>query len=1280
MAASVTTRLNMQKKVTETMATKIKYNDEDFDQIADDVIEITLDDEVERKYALYTFYTIQDRALPDVCDGLKPVQRRILYAMYKNGLTPEKTHTKSARIVGDTMGKYHPHGDSSIYDALVRLAQPTTFPAPPIDGQGNFGLPGVSAAASRYCLTGDTRVWMADGSLVRIDSLVNCPEDSDTEVDVQVLDWTGDPVHASMGFNSGKHPVYKMVTDNGQSLRGSANHPVLAVVENDEGAPVLQWVTLDSVQTGDIICIPLGDAEDSSNELDSVGVLLGAWVSEGWFTDKRAGFNNTDNDYFQLVLDSFDEVVGSSRYVYSRTLPSGKTIRGMDLQGSQIDKLMSTPLAELRGYKSADKHIPQIVWHSGTTMQRSFLASLFEGDGSIRMTTDARHGGKTGCITYSSKSKQLVTDIQELLLVFGVHSKIAFSAKRGRPEYTLRVAGATNILRYLDRIGFVAGKRTKAQKVEQVLLQTAPRMVKNHVPFISGFVRNLDLSSLPWKDREFLLKNNFDRSDNWNRHRARLESLFRQLGVSESVISLMNSNYYFTPVNSVHLDGTENVYSIKVDSDNHSFIAGGFINHNTEARLSTFGQLMTEELSDKVVKMIPNFDDSTEEPLVLPSQIPALLINGQTGIAVAMATNMAPHNPREAINAVLFQLRNQDQWLAIKDAEDDAAKKKAVKALVKNLMKKMPGPDFPTGGKILGIDGAQEAYETGSGKIIMQSKYKIEQLARGQSKITFYEFPYGTSPTGVIKVLRENEEKFIKSRRIIKENGGKGKEEGFQISGIVSIDDYADVENAAQLVVVVDAKTNPEVVVADLFKRTALEGSFNFNQNCLVNGTPKVVNLPEMIQYFINFRRNIVKVRAENETVKREDRLHIVNGLMKVLLDIDKAIAIIRKSDSQEVAQSALMKAFKIDETQAKYVLDTPLRRLTKFDSIELGNEKTTLEERLAELKRIVEEPERRDEIVDRELTKILDTLKKEDSAANFKGISTVRKSEIVGGTLAEHVESAKEALSMSREVSDDPCVIYVDRNGKLQTTPSKGYVSKVSTTTLGQYIAITNKGRGFRVNTVDIAPGGTLPHLTTGERVVVITSDNNNAVVGTKHGVVFAFQPNFPTRSDEFRIIELAEGDEIIGGAELESESELVFITNDSSLLRFSDEKVAAKQTLNGKGMSGIKLGDGNEVIAFNVVPQSELDKASVVTYTGTSVKSTPLSDYPPKGRATGGVRSHKFLKGEDHLELAIAGVSPMLQVEGSKKLNPARFNAKRDASGAKLSVDVNGAFFAEA
>lgn len=832
------------------MAEKIKYNDEDFDQIADDVIETTLDDEVERKYAMYTFYTIQDRALPDVCDGLKPVQRRILYAMHKNGLTPDKTHTKSARIVGDTMGKYHPHGDASIYDALVRLAQSFTFPAPPIDGQGNFGMPGISAAASRY----------------------------------------------------------------------------------------------------------------------------------------------------------------------------------------------------------------------------------------------------------------------------------------------------------------------------------------------------------------------------------------------------------------------------------------------TEARLSTFGQLMTEELNDKVVKMIPNFDDSTEEPLVLPSQIPALLINGQTGIAVAMATNMAPHNPREAINAVLYQLRHQEEWAAIKEAGSPEAKIKATKALVKNLMKKIPGPDFPSGGKILGIEGAQEAYETGSGKIIMQSKYTIEQVAKGQSKITFYEFPYGTSPSGIIKGLRENEEKYIKSKRIIKENGGKGKEEGFQIPGIVSIDDYADVENAAQLVVVVDAKTNPEVVVAELFKRTSLEASFNFNQNCLVNGSPRVVNLPEMIQYFINFRRNIVKVRAENEKVKRDDRLHIVNGLMKVLLDIDKAIAIIRGSDSQEVAQVSLMKEFKIDEVQAKYVLDTPLRRLTKYDSIELDDEKKKLGERLKELKKIIEEPEHRDEIVDKELTAILDNMKKEDSAANFKGISTKRKSEIVGGTLAEYAEIQKEALSMSREVSDDPVVVYVDRKGKLQTSPSAGYLAKVSTSKLGQYIAITNKGRGFRVNTIDIAPGGTLPHLDSDERVVLVTSSNNNAVIGTKKGVVFSFQPNFPTRMDEFGIIDLVEGDEIIGGSELTESSELVFITNDSSLLRFADDKVAAKQTLNGKGMTGIKLGEGNEVIAFNVVPHSTLNDANVVTFTGVSVKTTPLSEYPAKGRATGGVRSHKFLKGEDRLAVAVVGVNPMLYTSDNKKLNPARFLGKRDASGSKVNIEIEGASFVDA
>lgn len=692
----------------------------------------------------------------------------------------------------------------------------------------------------------------------------------------------------------------------------------------------------------------------------------------------------------------------------------------------------------------------------------------------------------------------------------------------------------------------------------------------------------------------------------------------------------------------------------------------------TEARMSAFGEMVTTELAHKTIPMKPNFDEVREEPEVLPAQFPSLLINGSSGIAVAMATNMAPHNPSEAIKAVLYQIDHQDQWEAVKNAATPEEAESALDTLLDNLMSIMPGPDFPTGAKIIGSDGIREAYRTGNGKLIMQAKYRIEDAGRGTKNILFYELPYGVSPMDVSNTIKENERKYFRSKRIIKDNGGKGKVEGFRIEGVTGAEDFSDKKDPVMLSISIDAKTNPDVVIAELYKRTKLQDHFGINQNCLVHGVPTVLNLPEIIQHFISFRRRIKKAHIQNQLDKAGSRLHILDGLMKVLVDIDKAISIIRNSDSQSDAQSALMKEFSIDDVQAKYVLDTALRRLTKFDSLELGHERDSLQETVAELSETVKNISKIDELVKEDLENLLKEFKK---TGHDK-----RRSEMMNMTLAEHVKAHKTLLTQDRELTDEEVTIYIDRQGKIRHEPTSGFVTKATTTTLGKFIAITNKGRGLRISTLDAGTGRGIQGLEPGEKVITVASGNHDVIVGTKKGVAYSFQPNFPQRFDDFTVMALDEGDEIIGGSELTEPSNVVFISSDASLLRYSNDKVASKQSLNGKGVSGMKVGEGQEVITFNVIPESKVEESIVVTYTGTSIKSAPLTEYPMKGRATGGVRSHKFLKGENSLKIATAGYLPIMRDDQERRLNPQRFLTKRDSSGTKLGdVTLVSSEFAE-
>ncbi len=278
---------------------------------------IEIQEEMERSFLDYAMSVITARALPDARDGLKPVHRRILYGMYAGGLRPDRKHQKSAAAVGDVMGKFHPHGDSAIYDALARMAQDFSLRYPLIDGHGNFGTPDPNdrPAAMRYCIVGGTRARLADGTTRRIETLADAEPNSDVDVDLKVLDREGNPVRATKFFHSGDHPTLRLRTREGFEITGTHNHPVLCL-EQVGGVPMLQWKLLDEVAPGTRVVISRHMEHDrglpTQHELDAA-FLAGAWVAEGFASAQRAGFNNTDAVFFDAVVDAFDHVVGGTR-------------------------------------------------------------------------------------------------------------------------------------------------------------------------------------------------------------------------------------------------------------------------------------------------------------------------------------------------------------------------------------------------------------------------------------------------------------------------------------------------------------------------------------------------------------------------------------------------------------------------------------------------------------------------------------------------------------------------------------------------------------------------------------------------------------------------------------------------------------------------------------------------------------------------------------------------------------------------------------------------------
>src|SRR5438309_8246958 len=302
----------------------------------------------------YAMSVIVSRALPDVRDGLKPVHRRVLYGMHEAGLQPNRPYKKSATTVGDVMGKYHPHGDQAIYDTLGRMAQPFSLRYPRVDGQGNFGsVDDDPPAAMRYCLAPETRVETPNGSYRIADLVEGANPESDTPVDLEVLDRLGRPVHASMFFHSGEHPTLRIRVREGYELTGTRNHPVLCLVDM-VGVPLLLWKRLDEIKAGDRVLLARMNrhAEEWTTDRDrQEALLLGAFVSEGWVGESRAGFNNVDAEFFRQVLTAYDSIVGRPRYVYVRRIRSGSELCELDIQ--DLEALRQSSLFELAGATSA---------------------------------------------------------------------------------------------------------------------------------------------------------------------------------------------------------------------------------------------------------------------------------------------------------------------------------------------------------------------------------------------------------------------------------------------------------------------------------------------------------------------------------------------------------------------------------------------------------------------------------------------------------------------------------------------------------------------------------------------------------------------------------------------------------------------------------------------------------------------------------------------------------------------------------------------------------------
>lgn len=1090
---------------------------------------VDIQQEMQRSYIDYAMSVIVGRALPDVRDGLKPVHRRVLYSMYDSGFRPDRGYFKCSRVVGDVMGNYHPHGDSAIYDTLVRLAQPWSMRQVLIDGQGNYGSPGNDPpAAMRYCVGADARVRLADGGTVRIGDIVpDAKPNSDNPVELKVLDRHGNPVRADMLFHSGEHPTLRLTTREGFELTGTHNHPVLCLVDL-LGVPTLLWKLLDEIKPGDRVAMQRTPADD-------------------------------------LGIPSWSEVAAA------------------------------IVLGELSG-RSAVKRVPEFIWSGSPARKRMFLQALFTGDGSASALPR-----KTVQVSYSTYSVQLARDVQQLLLEFGVVSK---QVSDDRGEYKVVITNRRDARLFAQRIGFLDAKQDKLAAILDAVPVKSRAMSSDHVPFVADFVRAHGATS--WTDRDWLSRHNVDRIERWETHRAEIVERITSPEVLDVVEPLVDGRFYYAEVSAVEEAGVRPVYSLRVDTDDHAFITNGFVSHNTECRLTQLAMEMLAGIDEDTVDFGPNYDGRTEEPLVLPSRIPNLLVNGGSGIAVGMATNIPTHNLREVADGVVWALEHPD-------ADDNE--------LLAALLTRIKGPDFPTSALIVGTAGIEEAYRTGRGSIRMRAVVEVEEDGKGRTILVVTELPYQVNPDNLI----ENIAALVRDGKL---------------GGIANIADESNKRRGMRIVVTLRRDAVAKVVLNNLYKQTQLQTSFGANMLALVDRVPRTLRLDQIVRYYVKHQIEVIIRRTRYRLRKKEERAHILRGLVKALDMLDEVIALIRRSATVDVARTGLIELLEVDEVQANAILEMQLRRLAALERQKIVDELAELEREIADLKDILASPDRQRTIIRDELMAIVDKHGQD------------RRTRII---------PFDGEVSVEDLIAVEDVVVTITRTGYAKRTKTDLYRAQkrggkgVQGAGLKQddivahffvcsthdwMLFFTNKGRVYRAKAYELPEANRNARGQHVANLLAFQPDEQIAqvmqipdyevapylVLATRSGLVkksrlTEFDSN---RSGGLIAVNLRDDDELVGAVLCSADDDLLLVSAGGQSIRFKATDEALRPMGRAtSGVLGMRFYAGDKLLSIGVVRPG---KFVLVATDGGYAKRTPIDGYPVQGRGGKGVLTIQY------------------------------------------------------
>ena len=1288
---------------------------------------VNIEDEMRRSYLDYAMSVIIGRALPDVRDGFKPVHRRVLWAMHELGNVYNKPYKKSARIVGDVISKYHPHGDSAVYDTIVRMAQDFSMRYPLVDGQGNFG-----------CFTGDTKIKLLDGTEKTFAELAELP--AGEVFHVYSVDKSGRVV-----VGEGRHSrvtrrnaeLIELTLDSGARIRCTPDHRFML----RDGTYKEAWHLTpdDSLMPGYFDLAPVNERtneylrvmQPATGAYEFVHHLADAYNSErgraaevpGAFVRHHKNFDRFDNrpaniermtflEHLHLHAEHIKELwrdeafraaqrEGVRRYYAGH--PEVLAERGRRFTRQNQDEAFRRDngrrvSASLKQFYGGNKE-------ARAEISRRMRDLWADADYRLKMST-ALAGVEKRALTPEEKARvaqiiseksralwqdeakraEIVEAISRSLASADVRAKLGANSRRlwRDPEYRAKYRGDhfSNMARALwedpatrekHRAKIARQREGQAFRESQsagVRRSNARRASDNPRMMADLTARAAEVLTQRWADPEYRrrvmrqriarfgsdLLAKFGRENVtaavYESHRdanwvPRLETALKYFSDFDELLEA-SRRYNHRVLAKRRLKERADVYDITVDVHHNFLLADGVFVHNsvdgdaaaamryTEARMARITTEVLADIEKETVNFQPNYDESLSEPSVLPARLPNLLLNGSGGIAVGMATNIPPHNLSEIVDATVALIRKPN----LKDEE---------------LLRLVPGPDFPTGGYIYGRAGIRQAYLTGRGVVQMRAKAGIDRIGRGSQErdaIIITEIPYQVNKARLIERIAElvNEKK---------------------LEGIADLRDESD-RNGMRVVVELRRDAVPQIVLNKLYKLTPMQASFGVINLAIVDGQPRVLRLKEMLEHFVEFRREVVRRRTEYDLRKARARAHILEGLNKAIDALDYIIPLVRNASSVDEARQWLTGRFEtmgqtknwkgvpgdltlagfldklrkvirrleFSDAQAQAILDLQLRRLSALERQKILDEYEQVIKLIAELEEILANEQSLRRVIVKEL---------EDAKKEF---GDTRRTQIVD----EGVELSVEDL-----IADEDVAITVTNSGYIKRTPvsayqrqgrgGKGrfgastgknndYVEHLFTASTHAYIMIfTDDGQVYKLKVHELPDAPThargkavvnLVNLSSERKLAGVVpvrefSEGRYVVMVTRKGVIkkTALSEFQNIRSNGINAINIDEGDELLDVVLTDGTKRIFIATHNGLAIRFDEEDVRPMGRAT-RGVRGIDLRADDYVVSLCAVSADDSERMLSISEQGYG-KQTKITDYRFQSRGGRGVINMK-------------------------------------------------------